>query len=93
MKISEKLKAFTKKIKREIKIYNGVLKDKRTPKLGKIFLGAGVEYALSPIDLIPDFIPILGYVDDLVIVPLLIFVGLKFIPKEIIEEHRKRNLS
>lgn len=89
MKISEKLKAFAKKVKIEIKIYKIVLKDKKTPKLGKIFLGAGVTYALNPIDIIPDFIPLLGYVDDIIIVPLLIFIGLKFIPKKIVEKHRK----
>ena len=89
MKISEKLKMFVKNIKIEIKIYKRILKDKRTPKLGKIFLGAGIAYAFIPIDIILDFIPFLGYIDDIIIIPLLISIGLKFIPKKIIEEHRK----
>ncbi len=89
MKILEKLKAFAKNVKTEIKIYEIILKDKKTPRLGKFFLGAGIAYTLNPIDIIPDFIPILGYVDDIIIVPLLIFIGLKFIPKKIVEKHRK----
>ncbi len=93
MSSSGSLIDFTHKIRNEIKIYMKVLKDKRTPRLGKIFLGAGVAYSLSPIDIIPDFIPILGHVDDILIVPLLIFIGLKFIPKNIIEEYRKDMLK
>lgn len=52
-----------------------------------------VAYALSPIDLIPDFIPVLGYVDDLIIVPAGIFLALKMIPKEVLEECRERARS
>ncbi|MFH1238132.1 MAG: DUF1232 domain-containing protein [archaeon] len=82
------MKKIAKKIKTEIKVYKGVLNDKRTPKLEKILLGAGIAYSLSPIDIIPDFIPILGYVDDIILVPLLIFIGLKFIPRKIIKKYR-----
>ncbi|MFH1291372.1 MAG: DUF1232 domain-containing protein [archaeon] len=53
-----------------------------------MLLGAGIAYSLSPIDIIPDFIPILGYVDDIILVPLLIFIGLKFIPRKIIKKYR-----
>lgn len=86
----KKLKALGKKVKREIKIYQLVLKDKNTPKPAKFFLGLAVAYALSPIDLIPDFIPLLGYLDDAVVLPLLFLIALKFIPKEIINKHRKQ---
>ena len=77
-------------VKKEIRIYQAVLKDKRTPFLGKLFLGMAVGYFFLPFDLIPDFIPVLGYVDDVVIIPALIFFALKLIPKAIVEEHRKR---
>lgn len=76
------------RFKKEIQFYQAVLKDSRTPKLSKFFLGLAVGYALNPIDLIPDFIPILGYLDDLVIVPVLIFIAVKLVPKEIMRKHR-----
>jgi len=75
---------------REIKLYIPALfialKRKDTPIIAKIFVGITVGYALSPIDVIPDFIPLLGYLDDLLILPLLVILVLKFIPAEIIEE-------
>ena len=76
------------RFKKEIQFYQAVLKDPRTPKLSKFFLCLAVGYALNPIDLIPDFIPILGYLDDLVIIPVLIFIAVKLIPAEILREHR-----
>jgi len=79
-----------KSVKKEIKVYQGVLNDKRTPFLGKFFLGLAVGYFLSPIDLISDFIPVLGHVDDAIIVPTLLFIAFKLIPEKIIEEHRKK---
>jgi len=86
----KRLKKLAFKIKREIKIYKEIIKDKKTPKLGKFFLGAGIAYALSPIDIIPDFIPFVGYLDDVIIVPLLIIIGLRLIPREIIIKHRMK---
>ena len=71
----------------EIKVYIPALfialKKKDTPISAKIFAGVAVGYALSPIDLIPDFIPVLGYLDDLIIVPVLVALAIKFIPDEI----------
>ncbi|MEO6818459.1 MAG: DUF1232 domain-containing protein [Ginsengibacter sp.] len=64
--------------------------DKRTPLIAKIFIGITVGYLLSPIDLIPDFIPVLGLLDDLIIVPLLITLSIKLIPKIIISEARQK---
>ncbi len=61
-------------------------KRKDTPIIAKVFAIITVGYALSPIDLIPDFIPILGYLDDIIIVPLLVMLCLKLIPKNIMEE-------
>jgi uncharacterized membrane protein YkvA (DUF1232 family) len=52
-----------------------------------------VAYALSPVDLIPDFIPVLGYVDDLVLIPAGIYLALKFIPIEVLEDCRQRAKS
>ncbi len=61
------LKERAKKLKQDIPTVFLSLKDKETPIFAKIFAGITVGYALSPIDLIPDFIPILGYLDDVII--------------------------
>ena len=65
-------------------------KDPRTPWYAKAFAALILGYALSPIDLIPDFIPVLGYLDDLVIVPAGIALLLKMIPREVLEECREK---
>ena len=59
------------------------MKDKETPFLARLLAGLTVGYALSPIDLIPDFIPVLGYLDDILIVPALIALTVKSIPADI----------
>ncbi len=68
-------------------------RDPRVPWYAKVFMAAIVAYALSPIDLIPDFIPVLGYVDDLIIVPAGVFLALKMIPKGVLEECREKAKS
>lgn len=65
-------------------------RDPRTPWYARIFAAIVVGYAFSPIDLIPDFIPILGYLDDLVLVPLGIWLALKMIPPEVMAENRAK---
>lgn len=83
-----KLKSLAKQLKRELDIYRLVLKHPQTPWPAKFFLGLAVGYLLLPFDLIPDFIPILGQLDDLVIIPLLLYLALLFIPKSVIEACR-----
>jgi uncharacterized membrane protein YkvA (DUF1232 family) len=85
-----KLKSISAKIKREIKVYQLVQKDSRTPRLAKILLWIAVGYTLLPFDIIPDFIPILGQLDDIIIIPALIILALKMIPKEVVEEYRAK---
>jgi uncharacterized membrane protein YkvA (DUF1232 family) len=58
--------------------------------LVKILVGLTVSYAVSPIDIIPDFIPVLGYLDDLIILPALITLSMKLIPKEVLEDCRTK---
>ena len=67
------------------------LKDKDTPVLAKVFAGITVTYALSPIDLVPDFIPFLGYLDDVILLPMLVALTIKFIPKDVLEKNRKQS--
>ena len=68
-------------------------RDPRVPWYGKALAACVVGYALSPIDLIPDFIPLLGYLDDLIIVPLGIALALKTVPPEVMAECRERARS
>jgi uncharacterized membrane protein YkvA (DUF1232 family) len=77
------------KIKKEFAVYRLVLKHPETPFLAKILLGLAVGYILLPFDLIPDFIPVVGHLDDLVIVPALIYAALKLVPIGIVESCRK----
>lgn len=83
-----RLKNIGRIFKQEIAVYKMVLKDKRTPTLAKILIGLAVGYALLPFDLIPDFIPIIGHIDDAIIIPTLVFIALKVIPKQVITECR-----
>lgn len=84
-----KLRELYQLFKKEVHIYKLILEDKETPKMGKFFLGLAVGYFFLPFDLVPDFIPILGQLDELVIVPILLFIAFKLIPPEIVEKHRQ----
>src|SRR6266550_77397 len=79
--------------KRELTVYRRVLADPRTPVSAKVFLGLAIGYLCMPFDLIPDFIPVLGYVDDAVIVPALVYLALRLIPPELVAEHRSQAIS
>jgi len=83
------MKDKAKYLKKKIPAIFLALKRKDTPFIAKLFALITITYALSPIDFIPDFIPIIGYLDDLVILPLLISLTIKVIPKNIIEECEK----
>jgi len=85
-----RLKSAKMKLAAELKVLRLVLKHPRTPLLAKVLLGAAVGYLLLPFDLIPDWVPVLGYLDDLVVVPVLIVLALKLVPDEVIEECRGR---
>jgi uncharacterized membrane protein YkvA (DUF1232 family) len=85
-----KLKAITRHLKKELKVYQLVLKHPKTPWLAKVFLGLAVGYLLMPFDLIPDFIPVLGQLDDVIIIPVLIYIALLFIPQAVIQSCREQ---
>ncbi|MQR94372.1 YkvA family protein [Fictibacillus phosphorivorans] len=90
MSTLNQLKNYAQKLKKDIFVLYLSYKDSRTPLVAKIVAICVVAYAFSPIDLIPDFIPILGYLDDLILVPLGISLALKLIPNEVINENRKK---
>ena len=77
-------------IKRENYALAYAYQHQRTPWYAKLSIIITLGYLLSPIDLIPDFIPILGYLDDLILVPLLILLSIKLIPNDILEECRQQ---
>ena len=64
-------------------------RDPRVPWYAKLLAAVVVAYAVSPIDLIPDFIPVIGLLDDMIIVPLGLALALRMIPREVMEEHRR----
>jgi uncharacterized membrane protein YkvA (DUF1232 family) len=84
----EKLKSIHRRFMQEIKFYRLVLKHQGTPKLSKWLLGLAVGYAVLPFDLIPDFIPVLGLLDDIIIIPVLVTLSLRMIPRSVIDECR-----
>ena len=88
--ILDQLKQKARHLKRETTALYFAYRDPRTPWFARAFSALVVAYLFSPIDLIPDFIPILGYLDDLVLVPLGISLALKMIPTEIISDARER---
>lgn len=94
MSVFDKLKQRARQLKSEAQVLMIAYKDKRTPASAKVLIGITVGYLLSPIDLIPDFIPVLGILDDLIIVPALVALSIKLIPIEVLSdarEHLKNN--
>lgn len=83
------LKERASSLKKDIPAVFLVLKAKETPVLAKVVAFLTVAYALSPVDLVPDFIPVLGYLDDLLILPALVALTVKLIPKDIFERYRQ----
>ncbi len=90
MSFITKLKQKVRRLKSEIQVLVIAYTDGRTPLIAKLVIGLTVGYLLSPIDLIPDFIPILGLLDDLIIVPLLISLSIKLIPVIVITDARQK---
>ena len=83
-----RLRAWAKLITRDVHAVYLAARDPRVPWYAKLIAGCVAAYALSPIDLIPDFIPVLGYLDDLIIVPLGILAVVALVPPGIMAEHR-----
>jgi uncharacterized membrane protein YkvA (DUF1232 family) len=85
----ERSRQILESFKREITVYRRVLRDKRTPPRAKLFLGLAIAYVCMPFDLIPDFIPVIGHLDDAIIVPALVIMALRSVPADVISEQRR----
>jgi uncharacterized membrane protein YkvA (DUF1232 family) len=86
----ERLRRWARALKRDIVAVAIAVRDPRTPWLTKALGLAVVAYALSPIDLIPDFIPVLGLLDDLILVPLGLWLVVRMLPPAVLEQARQR---
>ena len=86
--LTQRLRDWARAIKRDVTALYLAARDPRVPWYAKAVALAVAAYALSPIDLIPDFIPVLGYLDDVIIVPLGILLAVRLIPADILAEHR-----
>jgi uncharacterized membrane protein YkvA (DUF1232 family) len=82
------LRDWARRIKRDLVAVYHAARDPRTPRLAKVLGLAVVAYALSPIDLIPDVIPVLGLLDDVILVPLGLILVMRLIPSAVLAEHR-----
>ena len=90
MALLDRLKARARRLKQETYALYLVARDPRTPWYAKLIAAAVVAYALSPLDLIPDFVPVLGYLDDLIIVPAGIALVLRLVPAEVLADCREQ---
>ncbi len=79
-------------VRRQMTFYRLLLRDRRTPTSSKILLGAALGYAIWPLGLVPDFIPVIGYVDDIVIVPTLVCIAVRRVPNHVVEACRQKAL-
>ncbi|KKC31167.1 membrane protein [Devosia psychrophila] len=84
----QKAKTWARSIKRDVVALWIAARDRRVPWYAKLAAGCVAAYALSPIDLIPDFIPVLGYLDDIILVPLGIMLAVRLIPAPLMVEFR-----
>lgn len=85
-----RFKARAKFLKGELGVLWLAARDPRTPRAARWLIAATLAYALSPIDLIPDFIPVLGMVDDLILLPLALALAIRLIPPRVIDDCRRR---
>jgi uncharacterized membrane protein YkvA (DUF1232 family) len=90
---AERLKAWAQRLGRDVLALWLAARDDRVPPRAKIVAALVAAYALSPIDLIPDFVPVLGYLDDLLIVPVGVWFALKLIPRAVMDDLRAQTAA
>jgi uncharacterized membrane protein YkvA (DUF1232 family) len=90
MAFCKRLREIAHSLRQHLALYTAIYRDPRTPWLARCLLGAALAYLALPFDLIPDFLPVIGHLDDVLIVPGLIFLALRLVPSEICDDHRQR---
>lgn len=90
MKLTDRIRQWAERLKTEVHALYLAYRDPRVPWYARAFALCVAAYALSPIDLIPDPIPVLGYLDDLILVPLGVALAIRMIPDEVLDECRER---
>jgi len=84
------LKQRARRVKIDLIALSLATRDPRTPWYAKLIIAGCVAYALSPVDVIPDFIPVLGLVDELIFIPIALALAIRFIPEEVLADCRRR---
>ena len=85
-----RLRSLARALRTELDAYRRIAQHPRTPWLSKVLLGTAVGYICLPFDLIPDWIPVIGQLDDLVVVPLLLLLALRLVPPDVVAECRSQ---
>jgi uncharacterized membrane protein YkvA (DUF1232 family) len=88
--MKERLRQWTRRLKTDVMMLWFSYRHPDTPLVAKWLAVATAAYALSPIDLIPDFVPVIGYLDDIIILPIMIYVTVRLIPRPVLEECRRQ---
>ena len=91
--ITQILKKIIKKgllVKQNIELYRALYSDPRVPRKARWLLWIAIGYTILPFDIIPDFIPVIGHLDDVVIIPFLLGLAINMVPKDVYQEHHKR---
>ncbi len=91
--LNQRLKQWARKLKSDVIAMYFALKHPETPLYAKVFVAIIVGYALSPIDLIPDFVPVLGYIDDVILLPLGIALAINLIPTVVLKACREEAMD
>jgi uncharacterized membrane protein YkvA (DUF1232 family) len=88
MSVTNMLREIGSGLASELKVYRLVVRHERTSRMTRLLLGGALGYAFSPIDLIPDWLPVVGHLDDVLIVLLLVWLGMRFVLPGVVDECR-----